>query len=116
MLVHGFGAEAGGVGKKVASTIECGEVPGTAGLLRFGETTDEVLGSLAHDFGKRPILLLGDGSEPLVEQIREMNLDATHDALSTPQVICDQAAVWRETKDIAECLYQLAEKSRLGAL
>ncbi len=85
MLKAGFGLgpQAGWIREEITATVERGEAPDGLGLWVLGEAGDEVLCGLAHDLRERPVLLLGDVFEPLVERIGELYLSSCHDAFYT---------------------------------
>ena len=79
----GLGMKRGGIPEEIASAVERGEAPCRAGLGLLGEAGDEVFGGFAHHFSERPVVLFGNGFEPQIKGIRELNLCACHDALFT---------------------------------
>ncbi len=78
-----FWLQAGSVSKIIPATVERGESPDGLGLWVLWETGDEVLGRLAYDLRERPVLLLGDHFEPLIERVGELDLSPCHDVLYT---------------------------------
>jgi len=80
----------GRIREEIATAVERGEAPDCLGLWVFWEAGDEVLGSLAHDLRERPVLLLGDHFEPLIERVGELDLSSCHDVFYTSLRRCRQ--------------------------
>ena len=74
-----FRTQVGGIGEEISTAVEYGESPDRLGLRPPWESGDEVLGRLAHELRERPVLLLGDHFEPLLERIGELDLSPCHD-------------------------------------
>lgn len=74
-----FRTQVGGIGEEISAAVEYGESPDRLGLWVLWEAGDEVLCRLAHDLRERPVLLLGDHFEPLIERIGELDLSPCHD-------------------------------------
>lgn len=104
----GLGMQRGRVAKEVASAVERGEAPFRASFGFLWKAGNEVFGGFAHDFGERPIMLLGDGFEPQIKWIRELNLRACHGVLFTSEADCRQSPGGRgllQIKQVADCCF-----------
>ncbi len=107
----GLGMKRGRVAEEIAAAIERGKTPFRAGLGCLGKAGDEVLGGFAHDFCKRPVVLLGDGFEPQIEWIGKLNLCACHDALFTSEADCRQSCT-RTGSTLLVCFCDTKERLR----
>lgn len=92
-LVDGisFGANGWRIGEKVAAAIEGGETPRAAHDSGFREATHRMPGSITHDLGEGPVLLLRDGFQPLIKQVRELDLNPGDDVRFTSALNRGQA-------------------------